>query len=153
MRKSFSVQIHSQNSVRLLLFFNTLVNILIKKCLPVHEQTTDKRTFHLMTNLNVPVTDYILSENKDRVVTGLLIVPLATEAQQQWCSTSHPGKCLWAGKAVEHGPSPRDPAPMWVTRGSFWLLEFRSTQLWLMQPFWGRADIRSSLFISSSLSL
>lgn len=64
-------------------FFNTLVNILIKKCLPVHEQTTDKRTFHLMTNLNVPVIDYILSENKDRVVTGLLIVPLATEARQQ----------------------------------------------------------------------
>ena len=28
---------------------------------------------------------------------------------------SHPAPCLWPGKAVQDGPKPWDPAPVWET--------------------------------------
>ena len=56
--------------------------------------------------------------------SGLASKVLALDAQgfrKGACSypgspASHPDPCLWPGKAVEDGPKPWDPAPLWDTR-------------------------------------
>ena len=49
-------------------------------------------------------------------------------------STSHPAPCLCPGKAVEDGPKPWDPAPVWETRKKLLVFDFISAQLWLWRP-------------------
>ena len=37
------------------------------------------------------------------------------------CPASIPAPCLWPGKAIDDGPNPWDPAPVWETWKSSWL--------------------------------
>ena len=86
--------------------------------------------------------------------TGAGAVKQADPLLQHW----HP---IWAlaaslpnpvtGKAVENGPSPWEPAPMWETRKEFLAPSFTMAQFWPLQPF-GMETLCNSAFPSKIIS-
>ena len=69
--------------------------------------------------------------------------------------TSHPARCLWPGKAVEDGPRPWDPVPMWETPKKLldldWLSSGRHGHLG-SEPLDGRSSLCRSFQRSRVIS-